>query len=77
MVEGVYSRSFRKVCFPRVAVSDGERQRELRTNETFRDRLQPQHHHGRSILEDLPIDMVKAFPIGDAQHLFDLGIMKR
>lgn len=77
MAQGVYSHRFHKVCFPRIAVSDDERAREMRTDETFRRRVQPQHHHGRSILEDLPIDMVETFPIADAMHLFDLGIMKR
>lgn len=44
---------------------------------SFRNRTQPGHHQSDSILEELPIDMVKSFPVSDALHLFDLGIMKR
>lgn len=77
MAKGVYSRPLRKMCFPRIAVSNDERNNELRTNGTFRSRYQPEHHHMRSILEDLPIDMICDFPTSDALHLFDLGIMKR
>lgn len=77
MTGGVYFREKHKMSFPRIAVTNGERQAEFRTNESFRSRLEPQHHHMRSILEDLPIDMVSAFPTSDALHLFDLGIAKR
>lgn len=77
MAQGIWSQQCHKVCFPRIPTTENERRSELRTNESFRSRLQAGHHHGRSILEDLPIDMVSAFPIGDALHLFDLGIMKR
>lgn len=77
MAQGVFDRSARTMCFPRIAVTEDERQREIRSDETFRNRYQPNHHKERSILEDLPIDMVKAFPISDSLHLFDLGITKR
>lgn len=77
MTLGVYDRTCRKVCFPRIPATVEERQEELRTDQSFRSRLQPRHHHGKSLLEELPIDMVKSFPIADALHLFDQGIMKR
>lgn len=77
MAQGVYCRTLRKMCFPRIAITDDERQKELRTDANFRDQYQPEHHHIHSILEELPIDMIKSFPTSDALHLFDLGIMKR
>lgn len=48
----------------------------LRTNESFRSRLNPQHHRGRSILEDLEIDMINQIPL-DPMHLLYLGVTKR
>lgn len=77
MTQGVYCKTLRKMCFPRIAVTEQERQNELRTDANFRDRIQPEHHHMKSILEDLPIDMIKSFPTSDPLHLFDLGIIKR
>lgn len=77
MAQGVYFRTLRKMSFPRVAITDDERKKELRTDAGFRNRYQPEHHHTTSILEQLPIDMIKSFPTSDALHLFDLGIMKR
>lgn len=48
----------------------------LRTNESFRGRRDEDHHHGRSILEDLDVDIVKAVPL-DPMHLLYLGVMKK
>lgn len=45
----------------------------MRTDESFRDREQVQHHHGSSILESLPSDMVEAFCI-DPMHLVHWGV---
>lgn len=77
MAQGVYSQH--RMSFPRVAITDNERQRELRTDSNFRSRFQPTHHNvqERTILEELPIDMIKSFPVSDSLHLFDLGIVKR
>lgn len=75
MAKGKYQNH--RMSFPWIATTDRERQNELRTDDLFRRRFQPEHHHQRSILEDIPIDMVNAFPTSDALHLFDLGIMKR
>lgn len=78
MAQGIYSRALRKMSFPRIAITDDERKKELRTDAQFRDRYQPEHHHDeRTILEELPINMIEAFPTSDALHLFDLGITKR
>lgn len=44
----------------------------LRTNESFRNRSQEEHHVGDSILENLPIDMISQIPL-DYMHLFCLG----
>lgn len=74
MIQGEY---FRSMSFHRIVVTDAERYRELRTDQRFRERYQPEHHLLRSVLEDLPIDMIKAFPVSDSLHLIDLGIMKR
>lgn len=77
-IQGVYSRRLHKMCFPRFAITENERENELRTDLNFRNRTQRGHHLSDSILEELPtVDMVKSFPVSDSLHLFDLGIMKR
>ena len=48
----------------------------IRTDESFRDREQIQHHAGFSILESLPIDMVKTFCI-DPMHLVYMGAARK
>ncbi|XP_045025186.1 uncharacterized protein LOC123469909 [Daphnia magna] len=48
----------------------------LRTDATFRSQRQDEHHTGRSILEQLPIDMVATFPL-DYMHLCCLGVMRK
>lgn len=52
---------------------------ESRTDESFRERKQIEHHKNpRSILEELyDCDMVADFVTSDPLHLLDLGIMKR
>lgn len=49
----------------------------LRTDRSFRSRLEPGHHRVNSIIERLPIDMVKDFVIADSLHLLELGAMRR
>lgn len=77
MTQGVYFHAAHKMSFPRIAVTNEERKNELRTDERFRSRMQPEHHKEFSILEHLPIDMIRSIPTSDALHLFDLGVTKR
>lgn len=49
----------------------------LRTDYDFRERTQPEHHVGDSIIENIPtIDMVKSFCI-DEMHVVHLGVVKK
>lgn len=49
----------------------------LRSDHSFRSRLEPGHHRESFIIERLPIDMVKDFVIADSLHLLELGAMRR
>lgn len=69
-VIGEYDRKGRHMSFPRTDMP-------LRTDHSFRNRLDPDHHKEKSPIEDLPIDLVNDFTIADALHLLDLGVMKR
>ena len=49
----------------------------LRTDHSFRNQLDPSHHHRHSILENLNyLDMINCRPL-DPMHLLDLGLLKR
>lgn len=48
----------------------------LRTNESFRDQDNEDHHHGSSPLEELPIHMIRDIPL-EYLHLILYGAMKR
>lgn len=66
------------MSFHRIPITPAEREEELRTDTAFRTRFQADHHQAfRSILENLPIDMIMGFPSSDSLHLLDLGIIKR
>lgn len=77
MIRGVYYRAKRRMSYHRIPISNEERADQLRTDYRFRSRLQREHHLQDSILEELPINMIKGFPVSDSLHLLDLGIMKR
>ena len=47
-----------------------------RTNDSFRRQINPQHHHGKSEIERLELDIVRSFP-GEYMHLICLGIVKK
>lgn len=67
---GVYSYVSHTNYYPR-------RQCVKRTDAGFRAKVYGTHHKIETPLTQLPIDMIKQFPIGDSLHLIDLGIMKR
>lgn len=48
----------------------------VRTDQSFRDKLQPKHHNGDSAVEKLPIDIIKSFPY-EYMHLVCLGVTKK
>lgn len=65
----------RRMCFP---VYDAE----PRTNANFRQpdaNNEAEIHHIKeySILQELPIDMIKSFVVADSLHLLELGNMKK
>jgi len=50
---------------------------DLRTNLSFREKLDGLHHHGPTVIEILEyLDIIAALPL-DPMHLLDLGIIKR
>lgn len=49
----------------------------LRTDHTFRNRVDEKHHKETSLIEELDIDMITSFPTSDPLHLLELGVMKR
>lgn len=58
------------MTFPRVDMP-------LRTNDSFRNRQDLDHHKETTPIEDLPIALVEDFVVADALHLLHLGVMKR
>lgn len=64
-----------RMCFP---LTDAEQ----RTDANFRqpnaeNAAEIEHIREHSILQELPIDMVKSFIIADSLHLLELGNMKK
>lgn len=49
----------------------------LRTDISFRQRQQSEHHKMTSPIERLPVDMICDFPTSDPLHLLELGVMKK
>lgn len=58
------------MSFPRINA-------DRRTDQSFRNRYDADHHRELSILEELPINMVDDFITSDSLHLLHLGIMKK
>lgn len=48
----------------------------LRTNNSFRTRLQEEHHLGTTVLEQLPLNLVDQFPF-EFMHLVCLGVTRK
>lgn len=70
-VNGEFDKHFHKMCFPNICA-------QRRTDESFRQRQQPKHHKAeRSLIEELPINMITAFPTSDPLHLLELGVMRK
>ncbi|RLU15333.1 hypothetical protein DMN91_012327 [Ooceraea biroi] len=69
-VVGQWDRKGRHMNYPRF---DCPR----RTDESFRNKTDEDHHKENTPLIDLPIDMMEDFVIADSLHLFHLGIMRR
>ncbi|XP_011858724.1 PREDICTED: uncharacterized protein LOC105556248 isoform X2 [Vollenhovia emeryi] len=69
-VVGTWDKKGRHMSYPRF---DCPR----RTDESFRNKMDEDHHKENTPLIDLPIDMVEDFVVADSLHLFDLGIMRR
>lgn len=68
---GIYFKKTFRMSFPHI--DDVQR-----TDESFRERFQEEHHQQYSILEELPgLDMIKDFITSDSLHLLDLGLMKK
>lgn len=65
--EGDYIRN--RMAFPQLKST-------LRTDESFENKLDQDHHLGTSVLEKLGIGMVSQIPL-DYMHLVCLGVMKR
>lgn len=74
-LKGSYMRS--KMSFHKLPDNYATREQYLRTDDSFRNKLSPEHHKQFSILEELPIDMIENFVIADQLHLFHFGIMKK
>lgn len=74
---GVWSSVSHTTCFPEFNAPG-------RTDFSFRNRLDPDHHKEKSVLEDLMdvegkplLDMIKQFPTSDTLHLLHEGAIKK
>lgn len=48
-----------------------------RTDEKFRNGSYKEHRKKETVILDLPIDIIKDFPIADSLHIIDLGDANR
>lgn len=58
------------MAFPRIDA-------QLRTDYSFRNKFDEDHLKETSPIEKLPINLIDTFPVSDALHLLDLGVMKK
>lgn len=65
--EGDYKHG--RMCFPELNAP-------LRTDSSFRDADQEDHHLSETILKELPIDLIKQVPL-DYMHLACLGVVRK
>ncbi|CAH0562990.1 unnamed protein product [Brassicogethes aeneus] len=69
-VIGDYDRGGRYMSFPKIDCP-------LRTDESFRNKTDDDHHKEDSLLIKLPIDMVDDIIVADSLHLFHVGLMRK
>lgn len=65
-VIGEWDKKGRHMSYPRIHCPP-------RTDESFRYKIDEDHHKEHTPLTDLPIDMIEDFVVADSLHLFDLG----
>lgn len=69
-VVGEWDRRGRHMSYPNINCT-------RRTDYSFRNKIDEDHHKEDTPLIKLPIDLVKDIPVSDPLHLFDLGIMRK
>lgn len=62
--------SMKRMSFPQLDCA-------RRTDDSFRNRNQKEHHKETSLIEEIKIDMIRDFPTSDSLHLLDLGVMRK
>lgn len=69
-VVGEWDRRGRHMSYPRIHCA-------RRTDNSFRNKVDEDHHKEDTPLIKLPIDLIQDIPIADPLHLLDLGIMRK
>nr|CAH7767570.1 unnamed protein product [Callosobruchus chinensis] len=69
-VTGEWDHKGRHMSYPKINCP-------RRTDESFRNETDTDHHKQHTPLKELPINMVGDFIVADSLHLLDLGIMRR
>lgn len=70
LIVGEYHKDVHRMSFSNL-------HNENRSDDSFRRKIHSAHHKERSILEDLPINMIKDFATSDPLHLLEHGLMKK
>nr|CAI5843559.1 unnamed protein product [Callosobruchus analis] len=70
IVTGEWDQRGRHMSYPKIDCPK-------RTDLSFRNKLDVDHHKYHSPLTELPIDMIEDFVVADSLYLLDLGIMRR